>query len=306
MSYRLPEKESSPMNENMNTRKSDQTMNTYWIKAQMDAWEQYWNTMVKAGQSSVPIQHSSSDKAPMYTDMIGETLLQCMKMWGNGFSCACIHDETESKSEAPSPAQFMQDLWGIWFPFQKKSTVPSNHFSSTLLGMGFPGFYQTAANMMIHVFKEEFQKNLNMPTLGLTRFYQERMNKTLDTYAAFQASLSEFFQLISIPMKNAFDALNEETGKTFRDVRVGDYDHQSLYRLWIEKLEQNFMSLLKSQKYTETLAKTLDALHEYREAKKNFTLDILKEWPIATTQDIDEISKDLYQLKKRVNTLERR
>lgn len=245
-----------------------------------------------------PAESTEPGSAPAFADAFGEALKLYFEAWEKSTSFFRSPGATGSESEDPASMKSTQHTWGTLFAFQEICSDIAMQLSAT-------GLTQGAANMITATFKEEFQKFLNIPALGITRFYQERMNKTMEAYASFQSSLSDFFQLLRIPLEEASDAFQEEMSQAVRYGRDNVHDHQELYRRWIEKLEKYYMSLLKSQRYTEALGKTLSSLCEYRKAREQFLLDILKEWPIATTQDVDEISKDLYLLKKRVKKLEK-
>ncbi len=243
---------------------------------------------------------------PAVAEIFGEALKSYVESLEKSVSFTRSPDGGESEGEGASPKKSMPHPPGSLLSFQKLCSDIANQLSAAVPGVGLSGLSRVTANILIDSFKEEYQKCLNVPALGLTRFYQERMNKTLETCSSFQSSLTEFFQLLAIPLERASDALQEEMGKAVQEVQDSLHDHETLYRFWIEKLEEYYLSLLKSQQYTEALAKTLSSLCEYRKAREKFLLDLLQDWPIATTKEMDEIGRDLYLLKKRVRELEKK
>jgi polyhydroxyalkanoate synthesis regulator phasin len=66
------------------------------------------------------------------------------------------------------------------------------------------------------------------------------------------------------------------------------------------------MTLFQSNQYTETMAKTLDALNQFLAARNDVLEDAFKLLPICTYRDMDEINREIYQLKKRIRTLEKK
>ena len=48
------------------------------------------------------------------------------------------------------------------------------------------------------------------------------------------------------------------------------------------------------------------ALHEFSDAKNEIKNDLLKQLNVPTNLDFDELSKEIYLLKKRVRELERK
>ena len=145
-----------------------------------------------------------------------------------------------------------------------------------------------------------------MPQVGLTRYYQERLNKVIENASDFQSALSEFLQLLMIPMEKAYYAVQEEITKLERGSKAAFEDSQALYQLWIQKLEDHYLELLRSPDYIETLRDTLNKMHDFRTARAEFLMDLLQYLPIPTNRDMDELYKDVYILKKRVKELERK
>jgi uncharacterized coiled-coil DUF342 family protein len=65
------------------------------------------------------------------------------------------------------------------------------------------------------------------------------------------------------------------------------------------------MSLFKSPEYVSAMAKTLGALEDFIAARNAITQDFLKTMAVPTQDELDELYKDLYQLKKRIKILEK-
>ncbi len=293
------------MSHNLKLAEDREQMIPDWIRSQVDTWEQGWRSLLQLGpilSTAVPPEEVS---ASTVQENIGEAL-----------RAACenrkVHPDGVDPAQSPfgeSPAVIMNAINRAWeglFALQKTSLGIKEREEDTSIPGGGPSEPSPeTANAMFAGFKEEFLKILNIPPLGITRFYQERINKTLETYTSFQSALSEFFQLLTLPLEKASDTVQEELSKAGKDGPDRTGDSQLLYRLWIGKLEEYYLSLLRSPRYTETLAKTLSALYDYRSAKKKFMLDILQEWPIATSREMEEVCKDLYLLKKRFRKLEK-
>jgi polyhydroxyalkanoate synthase subunit PhaE len=66
------------------------------------------------------------------------------------------------------------------------------------------------------------------------------------------------------------------------------------------------MTLFQSDPYVETMGKTLDALNQFLAARNAVLEDALKILPVSTHRDMDEINREIYQLKKRIRTLEKK
>ena len=65
------------------------------------------------------------------------------------------------------------------------------------------------------------------------------------------------------------------------------------------------MKLFQSDDYLQSLAKTINALNEYIRARRTVLEDALKSLPIPTETDMDELYKEIYELKRRLRALEK-
>ena len=85
-----------------------------------------------------------------------------------------------------------------------------------------------------------------------------------------------------------------------------DEKSKTYYNLWIKLLEGHYMELFKQLEYSTAMAKTLDALNGYVEARQAVVNDVLKQFNVPSHQDLDELYKEIYLLKKRMRDYERR
>ena len=154
------------------------------------------------------------------------------------------------------------------------------------------------------IYQKEVQRYFNVPALGLSRFYQERMNQTLDKFNLFNSSLIDFMQLLSLPFEKSFKVLQDKIEELTSKESLPE-DPQELYRLWIKILEGHFMTLFKSPEYTKKLASTLDAMDNFLSARNSIITDALQSLPIPTDKDMDALYEELYHLKKKVKELEK-
>ena len=66
------------------------------------------------------------------------------------------------------------------------------------------------------------------------------------------------------------------------------------------------MKLLQSPDYTRVMDKTIAALVDYRNARDEMMYDMLKNLPIPTNREMDELYKEFYELKKKVRKLSKK
>ena len=156
------------------------------------------------------------------------------------------------------------------------------------------------------LYETELRKFFNIPQLGLTRFYQEKMIRSVDKFNIFQSNLTEFFRLLSLPMEKSFQILQEKLTELANIGHLPE-DSKVYYQMWIKILEGHYMTLFQSSEYTNSLNNTLHSMSEFSEAKKELLQDtLLYMLPVPTQKEMDELYKEIYLLKKRIKELEKR
>lgn len=157
---------------------------------------------------------------------------------------------------------------------------------------------------LTETYDKEFSRYLKIPQIGLNRFHQERMLHAVDKQNTLQLMLSEFLHMLYLPIEKSLNSLQAKMAEM---TKTGPLDEKSktYYNLWIKLLEGHYMELFKQPEYSDALAKTLGALNEFSEARQNVANDLLKQMNIPTNLDLDELSKEIYLLKKRVRLLEK-
>ncbi|HJW31488.1 MAG TPA: poly(R)-hydroxyalkanoic acid synthase subunit PhaE, partial [Saprospiraceae bacterium] len=135
-------------------------------------------------------------------------------------------------------------------------------------------------NRWTDIYKNEFRQFLNVPQLGVAKFYQERINQTLDRYNLFQTAMTEFLHLLSVPLEKSFSVMQEKLSEMTKGGKLPE-DFKPYYTLWIKVLEGHYMTLFQSSQYTEALAKTLDALNRFVSARNEVLEDMLKSLPVS-------------------------
>lgn len=153
------------------------------------------------------------------------------------------------------------------------------------------------------IYEKEFSRYLKLPQVGMGRLYQERLLHALDKMNVLQLVLSDFTHMLYLPVEKSLNSLQKEMA---RMAESGDLDEKSktYYDLWIKLLEGHYMELFKEPEYAEAMGKTMSSLNDFVEARQAVINDVLLQLNIPSSQDLDELSKEIYLLKKRVRVLE--
>ncbi len=278
-----------------------------WVKSQVGAWEEAVKRTAQAWQAplhAAPGGDGEAVKQPT-PDEIGKGLLEFFQALSSIAGSPRPGDFQTAKSVPDLMVKMLQPFWGYSIKLQKQWAEMTGATAT-----GEPENMAEIVKQMTKTFyegqAEDFRKILNVPQLGLNRYYQERFNKAVEKASDYQSALTEFLQLLMIPVEKSYYAVQEEIAKLEKEGKAAIKDSRALYQLWIQKLEDHYMALLRSDDYMNTLRETLNCLHDYRAARAEFFMDLLQNLPIPTNKDMDELYKDLHILKKRIKELERK
>ncbi len=172
----------------------------------------------------------------------------------------------------------------------------SDHRLNDISGQSF--------RVLTEVYEREFRHFFHIPQVGLARGYQEHFNAAVDRYNLFQTSLTEFLSLLYLPLEQSLKIMQDKLAEMTDSGKLPD-DSKEYYRMWIKILENHYATLFKSPEYLETLRKTLDSVNEFIIARSQMLQEALKILPVPSQQEMDELYKEFYLLKKKIRTIEK-
>lgn len=149
-----------------------------------------------------------------------------------------------------------------------------------------------------------FKPFLNMPTVGLTRAYQEQTNEVIEKYYVFTGHMTELLYQLNIPMDEATRCVKSQMKDPSKT--DGTRDTRGPYESWLKILEDKYMELFQSPAYLQLLYKTVDSYSDFLVAQQQVYGNSLRNLPIPTTKDLDELSREIYLLKKKLREMARK
>jgi polyhydroxyalkanoate synthesis regulator phasin len=227
----------------------------------------------------------------------------------SGFSKAQAREGEDDKKKGVFPPFMMDPFQAPWDGFmllQKQWSEALDKAGPQRGGEEMGQTFQHVNRTVIEMYGEEFRKLLHIPQLGLTRFYQERANLAVEKFSKFQSAINEFLVVLLKPTGKAFQEMQDEVRRLSEQGEDILQDTKKYYQLWMKKMEDQYLKLLRSPEYTESLGKTLAALKDYRVAREQWMVDLLQDVPVPTNKDMDELYKELYELKKKIRKLEKK
>ena len=277
-----------------------------WIKASSDYWldaARDWPKMPELGEGFAALFGAPKSRA-------AESWQSSIKVWQAMAASLNQPDalETFFKGAGASPEIGMKMIRTVWDGYLNVH----QHWVQKLGKLGeatepykFDNLDQEVFTKWLELYEKEVQPYLRAPQLGLTRFYQERANQFIDKYNLYQAAISELLHLIYVPLEKSVKVMQDKFEELAQEGQLSE-NFKEYYNMWIKILEGHYMTLFKSPEYLQSLSRTLTAVADYKTAQHQMLTDLLQALPIPTHRDMDDLSKELYLLKKRVKELEAR
>jgi len=290
------------MNEKANESLGPQVMLEAWLKTATDFWGpvmEMWSVATENKETSLNEEESRVKK----------NFASALKSWQAMSSAMSQPQAGESifKGIQALPEIFLkmtQTGWNSYWKMQQQSYERLLRIGQPKEAYTFDNLDKEAVTVWSELYEKEFRRLLYMPQLGLTRQYQERTNKALDDFNLFQAAITEFLQLLYLPVEKSLQVLQEQMAEMAEAGQMPE-NPKVHYQNWIKILEGHYMTLLKSSEYTRKMEDTLSAFENFIGSKNALLQDFLQTLPVPTDKDMDELYREIYLLKKRLREHEK-
>ena len=294
------------MSENHDKERTGPDLLSAWMKTAGDVWGNMFRTWSDATATFRPSAASSSGAsghaqasldAAMKTWQILSSTLARPEIMDSMFKGSGTMPEILMKLAQSSLAGFLE--------FQQKWFERAGRIGKSTEAYTFEDLDENAFRAWNEIYEKEFRQFFNIPQLGLTRFYQEKVNQTLDKFNIFQTAIGEFIRILYLPVTRSYSVMQEKLAELSEAGGLPE-DPQKYYQMWIKILEGHYMTLFQSAEYIETMGKTLDTMSDFSAAKNDLLEDILTIFPVSTQKDTDDLYQEIYLLKKRIKALEKK
>jgi class III poly(R)-hydroxyalkanoic acid synthase PhaE subunit len=286
------------------TEEAQEASSADWGKMMND----YWSPLIN--QWSGMFKVSGTQESMKFKGRVGESFQTTAKMWQAMLDAmskpeALEHFQKATQMTPDIALGFAQTCVQSFTDLQAQVGEWIQKRGASLSTADIQELDKELIRKWTETYEKEFSQYLKIPQIGLGRVYQERILHAADKMNAFQSTLSEFLHMLAQPIERSLKSLQE---KMVEMTEAGPLDEKSktYYNLWIKLLEGHYMELFKQLEYSTVMAKTLDALNGYVEARQAVVNDVLKQFNVPSHQDLDELYKEIYLLKKRMRNYERR
>jgi polyhydroxyalkanoate synthase subunit PhaE len=169
----------------------------------------------------------------------------------------------------------------------------------------FDNFDESFFHDWKQLYEQEIRKYLNIPQLGLTRFYQEKLAQAVDKHQLLQSALGEFMFILFKPIEESMKTLQDQLADQSEPAEWAG-NAKETYQQWIGILETDYNQVLKSPEYLNVLGKLIKAMTDFSNVKDEIVQDLASSLPFPGRKEMDELYKEMYRLRKRVKELEKK
>ncbi len=284
----------------------DQPFISEWMNSLTDLWGALGKSWMNASQAAAPPPESEAPKKTTPEEAM-QTYLKSFQTISAAFS------NPESLAGLFKGADVFPDLFlktfrssmESSFKLQTQMLEKAARIGSKTNPYQFDNLDQELFRTWTEIYEKEFQQYLNIPPLGLNRFYVERANQAQDALNKFQARLSEFLFMLYLPVEKSFMVMQQEVAEKSKTGELPESPND-YYRVWIRILEGHYMKLFQSSEYAAVLNRTIEAMSEYKSRGQMVKNDILEMMAIPTRSELDELYKDLYATKKELRAIKKK
>lgn len=276
-----------------------------WLETAQQFWEAAGG-LTGVDQKTQNADDNSDSKSSSRTQ---ESLEAVMKSWKTATEMAKDPDIAErlSKGFKTTPdllLRMAESGWDTYFKLQQQWVEKMGRIQGSSKAYQFDHLDQETFQAWTDIYTKELSPFLKMPKVGLARFYQERVDDAVDKFNCLQMEIGELLYLLMLPFEKSIYALQEQLGQMAQAGELPE-DSKAYYQQWIKVLEGHYMKLYQSENYAQVMGRTLGAMENFKQAKDAVLMDLIKNLPVPTQNEMDELYKDLYTLKRRVRTLEK-
>lgn len=278
------------------------SMLTTWMKSMGDLW----GNMAGPWGASAPGQQQAGVGASPKTQA---AMAAAIKNWQSVAGAMATPESMTAllKGSGAMPEVLLklaQSSMGSLIELHQKMIQRLGRMGQSVEAYQFQDMDENLFRVWTDIYTKEFQQFLRIPQIGLMRTHQEKANQAVDKYNLFQSTLSEFLNMLGLPFNRSMQVMQQKLGEMAESGELTD-DTKVYYNMWVKVLEGHFMTLFQTPEYVETLTRTVNALSDYSAARDAALEDMLSVLPVAKKTEMDDMAKELFELKKRLRRLEK-
>ena len=196
-------------------------------------------------------------------------------------------------------AQAMAQAGQHWMEFV---TRMGERASQVLKGEVKPDAAREMYDSWIRGYEESLGRLFHIPSVGPARQLIDKHMLGVDSYVRYQAALSDFYGKMVQP---GMEALNELASRT-QELAKGPMTPETFekfYQLLLKTVEQRFGMLFRSPPFLAALEHTMHASLDFYSQMNGLIEEQLKGTPVVTRRELDDVLRELHELKREVRSV---
>ncbi|MCX9074782.1 MAG: hypothetical protein OIN88_09015 [Candidatus Methanoperedens sp.] len=161
-------------------------------------------------------------------------------------------------------------------------------------------YTQELFDQWLKIYEATLGRLAEMPAMGPTREKSEKMIKgaslSVNLYTTWADSNINFQNVFMEAMRRMHEKMPTEV-----DGEISLEKYKDFYKLWIETYSETFKEFLKSGHFASDMGRLMSYFMEFQKYNREMLEEnYLKPMNLPTKTEIDEMSKELYSLKKAI------
>lgn len=217
-----------------------------------------------------------------------------------GFDPDCI---TQVAIQA---SKFLEVFTGSAQQFMKPWVGASEESLKTFPHMmeGRPEAYMQTYHTIFNAFDSTIGRIFHIPPVGKDREKVELLLRSFDDLSVYLAKATEFQHTMYVAGLAALEkVITSITNKVNKGEDIKEFDE--FFDLWIDVNEKTYFDLFQSEGFSKMQGELLEAALKVREHSFKLMELHLYDYPVAVRSEMDDLYKTIYELKKKVKSLEK-
>jgi len=151
-----------------------------------------------------------------------------------------------------------------------------------------------------------YGKIIDMPVMGPSREGADRLRKNFEATINLQAAWAQSIASFQSAFTEANRITQEKMEKRIAEEGASPSSYKGYYDLWVETYSETFKEFMKSRFFASDLARlTSNSMDFQKSSRELIEENLLRPANLPTRTEIDDLSKEVYLLKKQVKELAR-
>lgn len=277
-----------------------------WMKSMGDMWVRMADPQAFTKGQAETDRPAGAGTTPNSQKVMAAALKNWQAMAGAMASPESVASLLKGSGTMPEVLlKLAQTSLGSFLELQQRMIQRIGQLGASVEAYQFQDIDENIFRLWTDIYEKEFRRFFQIPQLGLMRSYQEKALQAADKFNLFQSNLAEFMRLLGMPFNHSLQVMQEKLTKMAENGELSD-DTRVYYQMWVKVLEGHFMTLFQTPEYVESLARTLNTLADFSAARDAALEDLIGTLPVASRSDMDDMARELYELKKRLRRLEKK